>query len=120
MYEKATIIGQVPHWIHTYPEFGVTRSAVLHGEQGFTIHSLLPAQGAVIARTFVPEVVDKGLQLGALVLSRTELVDDEGRLLATAASTLLCATDGGFGGISHVKNATASSNGSAISQGEHR
>ncbi len=105
----ACVIGQARPWIHRHPEFGVTKSGVLHGEQGFTIHSALPAQGPVIARTVVTEVVDKGPQRGALVLSRTELSSDDGSLLATAESTLMCRADGGFGGASQVKQPTAPS-----------
>ncbi len=105
----ACVIGQAGPWIHRHPDFGVTKSAIVHGEQGFTMHSTLPTQGPVIALTSVTEVVDKGPERGALVLSRTELSNEDGELLATSASTLLCRADGGFAGASQVQQPTASS-----------
>lgn len=81
------------------PEFGVTWSHVVHGEQGLKLHAPVAAHGDVIGQERVVDVVDKGEGKGALIYSEREIVEHAtGRLLATLTQTTFCRADGGFGG----------------------
>lgn len=81
------------------PGTGIDWKHVLHGEQGLVLHKPLPATGAVIGRTVIEEIVDKGPQKGALLYSRRDIRDKEtDELLVSLASTTFCRADGGFGG----------------------
>ena len=94
----AIVLGYPGPW-HAAPETGVTRSHVVHGEQGFVIHKPLPVEGSIIGKTRVTAVLDKGRDKGALLLTACEVRDkatDE--LLCTLTSTAFCRADGGFGG----------------------
>ncbi len=94
----AIILGYPGPW-HSAPETGVTRSHVVHGEQGFVIHKPLPVEGAIIGKTRVTAVLDKGKDKGALLVTACEVRDkatDE--LICTLSSTTFCRADGGFGG----------------------
>lgn len=94
----AIVLGYPGPW-HAAPETGVTRSHVVHGEQGFVIHKPLPVEGSIIGKTRVTAVLDKGRDKGALLLTACEVRDkatDE--LLCTLTSTTFCRADGGFGG----------------------
>lgn len=94
----AIILGYPGPW-HAHPATGITRSHVVHGEQGFTIHKPLPVDGAVVGQTKVAGVVDKGKNKGALVLSECTVRDKaSGATLCTLTSTTFCRADGGFGG----------------------
>jgi acyl dehydratase len=80
-------------------DLGINRTLVVHGEQGIVIHKPIPAAGAVLARTFIDEIVDKGAGKGALLYFRREVRDKEtGDLLASLTSTTFARGDGGFGG----------------------
>ena len=46
---------------------------VVNGEQGFTLHRPLAGQGAVIGRTRIVEVIDKGAGKGALLLTERKI-----------------------------------------------
>jgi acyl dehydratase len=90
--------GYAPYWLRE-PEFGLTWSHVVHGEQGLTLHAPVAAQGTVIGHTRIVDVVDKGKDKGALIYCEREIVDKAtGRLLATLTQTVFCRADGGFGG----------------------
>ncbi len=81
------------------PETGVDWKAVLHGEQGLTIHKTIPAQGTVTGQLVIEEIIDKGPGKGALIYSRRDLFESaSGTLLASINSTTFCRADGGFGG----------------------
>ena len=103
----AVVIGAGP-WILDDPEFGVTKTGVVHGEQGFAMHRPMPCAGPISVETRVTEVVDKGAGKGALVVSETTLTDpaDNARV-ATLSSTSFCRADGGFGGPRTVVHPTA-------------
>ena len=64
----AIILGYPGPW-HAHPDTGITRSHVVHGEQGFTIHRPLPVEGAIAGLTRVTGVIDKGKDKGALVMT---------------------------------------------------
>lgn len=81
------------------PETGIDWPKVLHGEQGLTIHQPLPAEGRVIGRLRIDEIVDKGAGRGALMYSTREVLDAvSGALLCSITSTSFLRGDGGFGG----------------------
>lgn len=94
----AIILGYPGPW-HANPETGITRSQVVHGEQGFRIHRTLPVEGAISGLTRVTGVVDKGKTKGALVMTECTVREkDSGFPLCTVTSTSFCRADGGFGG----------------------
>lgn len=81
------------------PESGIDWKRVVHGEQSVVIHKLLPAAGAVVGRTVIEEIVDKGAGKGALLYSRRDVRDKEtGERLTSLRSTSFLRGDGGFGG----------------------
>jgi acyl dehydratase len=81
------------------PETGITWKTILHGEQGLTLHQPLPRAGAVIGKTRVTEILDKGEGRGALILTERSLWDkSSGAHLATLNGTSFARSDGGFGG----------------------
>ncbi|HSN39258.1 MAG TPA: MaoC/PaaZ C-terminal domain-containing protein [Burkholderiales bacterium] len=101
----AIILGYPGPW-YTHSDAGITRSHVVHGEQGFTIHRPLPVEGGIIGHTRITGIVDKGKDRGALVMTECEVRGkQDGELLCTLTSTTFCRADGGFGGPSGpVKN----------------
>jgi len=94
----AIILGYPGPW-HAAAETGITRSHVVHGEQGFVIHKPLPVEGAITGKTRVTAVLDKGKDKGALLLTACEVRDRTNNdLICTLTSTTFCRADGGFGG----------------------
>ena len=94
----AIILGYPGPW-HEHPDTGITRSHVVHGEQGFRILKPLPVEGDVLGKTRVTGVVDKGKDKGALVMTDSTVRDKtSGEVICTLTSTAFCRADGGFGG----------------------
>ncbi len=94
----AIILGSPGPW-HAAPGTGVTRSHVVHGEQGFVIHRTLPVEGVIIGKTRVTAVLDKGRDKGALLVTACDVRDKaSNELICTLTSTTFCRADGGFGG----------------------
>ena len=94
----AIILGYPGPW-HAAPGTGVTRSHVVHGEQGFVIHRPLPVEGAITGKTRVTAVLDKGRDKGALLVTACDVRNKASNdLLCTLTSTTFCRADGGFGG----------------------
>ncbi len=94
----AIILGYPGPW-HADPELGITRSHVVHGEQGFIINKPLPVEGTIVGHTQVTSVIDKGKDKGALVMTRCDVRDKASdELICTLSSTTFCRADGGFGG----------------------
>ncbi len=94
----AIILGYPGPW-HAAPGTGVTRSHVVHGEQGFVIHRPLPVEGAITGKTRVTAVLDKGRDKGALLVTACDVRDKASNdLICTLTSTTFCRADGGFGG----------------------
>lgn len=94
----AIILGYPGPW-HAAPGTGVTRSHVVHGEQGFVIHRPLPVEGDIIGKTRVVSILDKGKDKGALLLTACDVRDKaSNELICTLTSTTFCRADGGFGG----------------------
>ncbi|OGA46750.1 MAG: 3-alpha,7-alpha,12-alpha-trihydroxy-5-beta-cholest-24-enoyl-CoA hydratase [Betaproteobacteria bacterium RIFCSPLOWO2_12_FULL_62_58] len=94
----AIILGYPGPW-HAQADTGITRSHVVHGEQSFRIRRPLPVEGAIIGKTRITGVVDKGRDKGALVMTECEVRDKTTEeLICTLTSTMFCRADGGFGG----------------------
>src|SRR3954470_448889 len=94
----AIILGYPGPW-HAQGETGITRSHVVHGEQGFTIHKPLPVDRAIVGLTKVVDVLDKGKDKGALVMTECTVRDKlTSEVICTLSSTTFCRADGGFGG----------------------
>jgi acyl dehydratase len=93
----AVVLGHPGFWVAD-PAIGIDAVQVVHGEQGIVLHQPLPVSGAVVGRTRVTGLVDKGPGRGALLYSEKLLLDDAGTLLATLTSTTVLRGDGGFGG----------------------
>jgi acyl dehydratase len=94
----AIILGYPGPW-HAHPDTGITRSHVVHGEQGFTIHKPLPVEGPIVGLTEVVDIIDKGKDKGALLLTRCTVRDKASdEPICTLTSTTFCRADGGFGG----------------------
>ncbi|MBI2295405.1 MAG: MaoC family dehydratase N-terminal domain-containing protein [Betaproteobacteria bacterium] len=94
----AIILGYPGPW-HAHPGTGITRSHVVHGEQGFRIRRPLPVEGTIVGHTRVTGVVDKGKDKGALVMTECTVRDKPGGgVICTLTSTTFCRADGGFGG----------------------
>jgi acyl dehydratase len=81
------------------PGSGINWVMVVNGEQGFTLHRPLTAQGALAGRTRIVEVIDKGAGKGALLFTERKITDKAtDALIATVTQTIFCRGDGGFGG----------------------
>ena len=94
----AIILGYPGPW-HRDPKTGVDGSKVVHGEQGFRIHRLLPTHGTVIGRTRVTGVFDKGEGRGALIQTATDVtLRESGEIVCSLTSTSFARANGGFGG----------------------
>jgi acyl dehydratase len=92
------VLGHPGPWMAD-PETGIDMVKVLHGEQHLIINQPLPAQGAVIGRNKVTEVVDKGADKGALISIERQLFDEStGDLYSTQISVIFARANGGFGG----------------------
>lgn len=85
-------------WVRD-PATGVTWQQVLHGEQRLTIHAPMPAEGTVIGKTYIQDIVDKGEGKGALIYVARDTYDKaSGTHISTSISTTFARADGGFGG----------------------
>ncbi len=94
----AIVLGYPGPW-HAQGDTGITRSHVVHGEQGFTIHKTLPVDRAIVGLTKVVGVLDKGKDKGALVMTECTVRDKQtSEVICTLTSTTFCRADGGFGG----------------------
>ncbi len=94
----ATVIGHSGSLARN-PDSGIDWVMVVNGEQGFTLRRPLKGEDAVVGRTRIVEVIDKGVGKGALLLTERKIADKAtGELIATSTGTAFCRGDGGFGG----------------------
>jgi acyl dehydratase len=94
----ATVLGHTGSWVRNR-DTGIDWVMVVNGEQGFTLARPLAGQGALIGRTRIVEVIDKGAGKGALLFTERKITDKAtGALVATVTQTIFCRGDGGFGG----------------------
>ena len=93
----AVVLGYPGFWLKE-PDTGADWRKVLHGEQGLTLHAPLPAEGTVVGKSRVTEIIDKG-DKGALLYSTRDIFDKaSGKLLASVNGTTVLRGDGHFGG----------------------
>ena len=94
----AVVMGYPGMWMRD-PETGIDWVRLGHGEQGVTLHAPIPAEGTVIGRTRVTDIVDKGEGKAAIIYTEREVTDKaSGSVLATLWQSTFCRADGGFGG----------------------
>jgi len=94
----AVVLAYPGLWIRDL-DTGIDAVKVVHGEQGLILHRPLPSSGALIGRSQITGVIDKGEGRGALVTYERKISDHAtGELLATVTQTAFCRGDGGFGG----------------------
>lgn len=92
------ILGYPGFWLSD-PKTGADWKRLLHGEQSITLHQPLPAAGAVVSRTRVVDVIDKGVEKGAFVFVERKVYDKTSdALLCSLNATSVLRGDGGFGG----------------------
>src|SRR3546814_14131967 len=72
------------------PRAGSDWVRLVHGEQRLALHAPLPASGAVIGKTRVTHVLDKGADTCALVVTERQLPHQAGPCLATLQPTPFC------------------------------
>jgi acyl dehydratase len=94
----ATVLGHTGSLVRNR-DTGIDWVMVVNGEQGFTLARPLAGRGALIGRTRIVEVIDKGAGKGALLFTERKITDKAtGALVATVTQTIFCRGDGGFGG----------------------
>jgi acyl dehydratase len=94
----AVVLAYPGFWLRE-PGTGVNWKKILHGEQGIVWHAPIPAAAAVVGRTRVTDIIDKGVDKGSLLFSERVVRDDKtGDKLVTLSGTTLMRGDGGFGG----------------------
>ncbi|MGK5079284.1 MaoC/PaaZ C-terminal domain-containing protein [Janthinobacterium sp. HLX7-2] len=92
----AVILGSPGAWMQ-HPDTGLDWLQVLHGEQYLTLHQPLPAAAAIIGRTRVTGITDKGAGKGALLACETRVSEQaSGKLLATVEQVYFCRGHGGY------------------------
>ena len=92
----SVILAYPGFWVR-HPASGVDWKRYLHGEQSIEMHGQIPVAGAVRGRTRVTDVVDKGRDKGALIVTERCICDTStGKRLATVRSTGFARGDGGF------------------------
>ena len=78
---------------------GINYLMVVHGEQRLKIHQPLPVSANILVDSRVTDVIDKGEDKGALLITEVNIKDKEtGSLLCTLGGTTFARGDGGFGG----------------------
>ena len=81
------------------PRSGVTRSMVVHGEQGLELFRPFPAEGQLRSRHRITSVVDKGPGKGCVIYSENTIADHtNGEVYAKLWRSIFARADGGFGG----------------------
>lgn len=94
----ANVLGHPGFWMRDM-DTGIDWVRIVHGEQSCRLHRPLPVSATVVGRNRIVDIVDKGMDKGALLYVERTLTDAEsGELLATLLQTVFCRGDGGFGG----------------------
>ena len=94
----ANVLAYPGFWLK-HPGTTVTWTQLLHGEQRVVWHRPLPSEGALLGRTRVTAIEDKGPEKGAFVTFRREVsLADSGEPLCSIDQLAVCRADGGRGG----------------------
>lgn len=93
----AAVLASPGFWMRDRAELGMDFVKLVHGEQGVTLHSPLPAEATLIGRSRVLRIVDKGVGRGAVMQVEKTLFDEaSGALIASTEAALFLRGDGGF------------------------
>ena len=93
----ASVLATAGNWMQDRPELGIRWQQALHGNERVIVHRPLRAAGALLERTLVLGVADKGAEKGAVVALAKTLHDAHtGELLATCERQLFLRGNGGF------------------------
>jgi acyl dehydratase len=93
----ASVLATAGNWMQDRPELGIRWQQALHGSERVIVHRPLRAAGALLGRTLVLGVADKGAEKGAVVALAKTLHDAHtGELLATCERQLFLRGNGGF------------------------
>src|SRR5471030_1018156 len=91
----AAVLGYPGFWVRDFPT-GIDWVRSVNGEQTVILHRPIAAQGTVIGRTRILEVIDKGAGKGALIYTERKVSDKaSGVPIATVMQTTFCRADGG-------------------------
>jgi acyl dehydratase len=103
----AVTLGYPGSWM-SHPESGIDYRKVVHGENRLTLHQPLPAAGAVVGRTRVTRIVDKGAGRGVVVTAE-RTIDDRasGARYATIEHITVCRAEGGYSASGQPSDAPA-------------
>jgi acyl dehydratase len=82
----------------TDPVFGIDERMVVLADQRVVLHRPLAAEGTLISRPYVKEIIDKGEGNAALIQIARDLMLEDGTLVATVEGSTLARKHGGFGG----------------------
>jgi hypothetical protein len=83
-----TVLGHPGFWVRER-DTGIDWVRIVNGEQGIILHRPLAAKGTVVGRLRIIEVIDKGPDKGALVLSERKVTDKAtGESVATVTHIL--------------------------------
>lgn len=94
----ALILGHPGFWAAD-PATGIDAVRLVHGEESLELLAPLPASGAVVGKTRVVGLEDKGADKGALLYAEKTLTDAAtGMVLARVMRTMFLRGNGGFGG----------------------
>jgi acyl dehydratase len=117
IYEKGlqaipTLVNNLCHpgfWI-TDARTGIDSSRAVHAHHQVNFHSMVPVAGTVRAQTKILDVVDRGVDKGAMLIFGREIYDEStDTLIATIRHSTLCRADGGFSHHPAVLGAAAKS-----------
>lgn len=94
----ASVLAYPRDWMNTAAT-GVDWRKAVHGEQHMRFARPLPTAATVRGTLRIRDVIDKGVDKGALLIVEHVLSDAEsGAALCTTTQTIFCRGDGGFGG----------------------
>jgi acyl dehydratase len=94
----AVVMGHPGSWLSSQ-ESGIDMTKVLHGGQSLQIVKPLPVEGTIVAHTKVLDVIDKGVEKGAVLITERKLFDEKSnQLYCTQQATIMARGNGGCGG----------------------
>lgn len=94
----AVALGHPGAWLSS-PESGIDMAKVLHGAQSLEIIKPLPVEATIVAHTKVLDVIDKGVEKGAVLVTERKLYDQASNdHYCTQQAIIMARGNGGFGG----------------------
>ncbi|MES2987349.1 MAG: MaoC/PaaZ C-terminal domain-containing protein [Pseudomonadota bacterium] len=94
----AVVLGHPGFWASD-PALGIDWGNMLQVGQGLTVYRPISSEGEIMTRSRVADVIDRGEGRGALLYYERDVLEAQTEdLIATVRQTLLCRSNGGFGG----------------------